>query len=72
MVPPVGFGGLEGVVLSLVGSVLVIAFGTYAGVTFALHSLFGSDSEDASRADATGERLAHEDGSREHETRTDA
>lgn len=70
MVPPVGVGGLEGVVLGLVVSILVVAFGTYVGVTFALHSFFGTDSwEDASRADATGERLAHEDGSQERETR---
>jgi hypothetical protein len=39
-----GVGGLEGLALGLIVSILVVAFGTFVGVTLALQSFFGASS----------------------------
>lgn len=47
-----GVGGFEGLVIALVVSILVVAFGTFVGVSMALQSFFGASSwTEATRGD---------------------
>ena len=55
-VSPLGIGGWEGVLIGLVVSVLVVAFGTYLGVSFALQSFFDSPSWDEATRDQSADR----------------
>jgi len=55
-VSPLGIGGWEGVLIGVVVSVLVVAFGTYLGVSFALQSFFDSPTWDEATGDQTADR----------------